>query len=95
MIHEELEVQAGIDVDKYFVESIVDHEERGWNVKNRKFRVRWSGYQPDEDSRLNWNAVKDLVLWTNLKSRSNWAEEFARKVDIQERESYFPKCCKN
>jgi len=34
MIPEELEVLAGIDVDEYFVESIIDHEERGRNVKN-------------------------------------------------------------
>jgi len=44
---------AGIDVDEYFVESIVDHEERGRNVKNWKFRVRWAGYEPDEGSWLN------------------------------------------
>ncbi len=61
MTPEELEVLAGIDVDEYFVESIIDHEERGRNVKNWKFRVRWSGYEPDEDSWLNWNAVKDLA----------------------------------
>jgi len=34
MTPEELEVLAGIGVDEYFVESIVDHEERGRNVKN-------------------------------------------------------------
>ena len=28
MTPEELEVLAGIDVDEYFVESIIDHEER-------------------------------------------------------------------
>jgi hypothetical protein len=50
---EELEVLAGIDVDEYIVESIIDDEERGRNVKNWKFRVRWLGYQPGEDSWLN------------------------------------------
>ena len=40
MTPEESEVLAGIDVDEYFVESIGDHEERGRNVKNWKFRVR-------------------------------------------------------
>ena len=49
----ELEMLAGIDVDEYFVESIIDHEERGWNMKNWKFRIRWSVYEPDKDSRLN------------------------------------------
>ena len=58
MTPEELEVLAGIHVE-YFVESIVDHEERGRNVTNWKFRVRWLEYEPDENSWLNWNAVKD------------------------------------
>ena len=39
MTPEEFEVLAGIDVDEYFVGSFVDHEERGRNVKNLKFRV--------------------------------------------------------
>ena len=43
MTPEELEDLADIDVDEYCVESITDHEERGRNVKNWKFRVRWSG----------------------------------------------------
>ena len=30
-------------------------------MKNRKCRVRWSGYEPDEDSWLNWKVVKDLA----------------------------------
>ena len=51
MTPEELKVLAGIDVDEYF----------GRKVKNWKFRVRWSRYEQDEDSWLNWNAVKDLA----------------------------------
>ena len=42
-----------------FVKSIIDHEETGQNLKNWKFWVRWSGYETDEVSWLNWNAVKD------------------------------------
>ena len=45
-----------------FVDSIMDHEQRGRSVNNLKFRVQWSGYDElDEDSWLNWNAVKDLA----------------------------------
>ena len=65
MTLEELEV-LGIDVDDYFVDGIVDHEERGQNVKNWKFRVRWLGYAPDEDSCLNWNEVKDWPDWISI-----------------------------
>jgi len=32
-------VLEGIDVDDYFLEKIADHEERGRNFKNWKFRV--------------------------------------------------------
>ena len=53
MTPEYLEVIAGIDVDEYFVDGIIDHEERGRNVKNWKFQVQWSRYEPDEDSWLN------------------------------------------
>ena len=40
MTPEEFEVLEGIDVDEYFVGSIIDHEEKGWNVNNWKFQVR-------------------------------------------------------
>ena len=52
---------AGIDVDENFVEKILYDKERCCGFKNRKFRVRWARYEPDEDSWLNWNAVKDLA----------------------------------
>jgi len=45
-----LEELAGIDVDKYFVEKIVDHDEQGRSFKHWKFRVRKEGYEPDKDS---------------------------------------------
>ena len=37
MTPEELEVLVGIDINEYFDEKIVDHEERGWNKKNGSF----------------------------------------------------------
>ena len=92
MTPEELEVQAGIDVDEYFVESIVDHEERGRNVKNRTFWVRWA----DKDSWLNWNAVKDLATldtysqdYPELKLGWRKCKKRYEMVDIRERESIF------
>ena len=42
MTPEELGLLADI-----YVKRIVDHEEIGRNVTNCKFRVQWSGYEPD------------------------------------------------
>ena len=61
MTKEEIEVLSAIDLDEYYVEKIVAHEEQGRNPKNWKFKVRWVGYESEEDSWLNWTAVKDLA----------------------------------
>ena len=42
MTTEELEVLAGVDMDQYFVESNIDHEERSRNVKNWKMKIHGS-----------------------------------------------------
>jgi len=47
MTPKELEVLAGIDLDDYYVEKIIDREEKGRNPNNWKFRVRWAGYDSD------------------------------------------------
>ena len=62
MTPEELEALEGIDVSEYLAEKIVDNKEQGRSFKNWTFRVRWAGYEPEEDSWLNWNAVKNLTL---------------------------------
>ena len=69
---EDLKVLAGIGVDEYFVEKIVDHDEQGRSFKHWKFRVRKEGYEPDKDSWLYWNEVKDLAVldsncWEHLE----------------------------
>ena len=61
MTREEIEVLLSIDLDEYYVDKIVEHEEKGKNPKNWKFKVRWVGYEPEEDSWLNWTAAKDLA----------------------------------
>ena len=61
MTEQEIEVLSAIDLDEYYVEKIVAHEEKGRNPKNWKFKVRWVEYEPEEDSWLNWTAVKDLA----------------------------------
>ena len=47
----------------YYVEIITAHEEKGNNLNNWKFKVRWVGYEQEVDSWLNWTAVKDLAAF--------------------------------
>ena len=61
MTREEIEVLASIDLNEYYVDKIVEDEEKGKNPKNWKFKVRWVGYEPEDDSWLNWTAVEDLA----------------------------------
>ena len=60
MSNEELEFLSAINLDEYYVVTIVAHEEKSENPKNWSFKVRWVGYKPEEDSWLNWTTVKDL-----------------------------------
>ncbi len=54
---------AATDNDEYSVESIVGHRpDSGIRTKNQlEFRVRWRGYEPEEDSWLPWTDVKELA----------------------------------
>ena len=61
MTRYEIEVLASINPDEYYVDKIVEHEEKGKNPNNSKFKVRWVAYEPEEDSWLNLTAVKDLA----------------------------------
>ena len=62
MSKEELEVLSAVDLDEYYVKKIVAHEEKGKNPKNWSFKAIWVGYEPEEDSSINWTAVKDFDL---------------------------------
>ena len=70
MTREDIEVLVSIDLDKYYVDKIVEHEEKEKNPKNWKFKVRWVGYEPEEVSWLNWTAVKDLAALDTTEQRS-------------------------
>jgi hypothetical protein len=60
MTLEEAIALAAVDLDEFYVEKVVSHEEKGKNPKNWKYLVRWLGYEEGDDSWLNWSAVKDL-----------------------------------
>jgi hypothetical protein len=53
---------AAADDDEYIVEAIVDHRgpPTGRPRKELEFRVRWKGYEPDEDTWLPYNEVSKL-----------------------------------
>ena len=53
MTKEEIAVLSAIDLDEYYVDEIMAHEEKGRNPKNWNFKVRWVGYEPEHDSWLN------------------------------------------
>jgi hypothetical protein len=50
---------AGLDIDEHLVHDIVDHK-GSKKQKNLKFRVRWEGYEPDDDTWEPWAEVKHL-----------------------------------
>ena len=51
---------AAVDLDEFYVEKIVDHQGPAKRHKEWKYRVRWLGYEPEDDSWLPWAQVKDL-----------------------------------
>lgn len=52
---------AGIDLDEFVVDFIVDHRENGRNHRDWEFLVRWNGYEPTEDTWLPWSEVRNLA----------------------------------
>ena len=82
MTKEVIKVLSAIDLDEYYVDKIMAHEEKGWNPKNWKFKVKWIGYETEDDSWLNWPAVKDLAtLDSYSKEHPELKLDCSRSVD--------------
>jgi hypothetical protein len=50
---------AATDLGEFYDEKIIGHSGTGKNPKKLKFRVLWLGYEPEDDTMLDW--VKDLA----------------------------------
>ena len=61
MSAEKIESLVAADLDEFYAEKIIGHTGTGKNPKRWKFRVRQRGYEPEDDTMLDWAAVKDLA----------------------------------
>ena len=61
MSTEKIESLVAADLDEFYVGKIIGHTCTGKNPKRLKFRVHWRGYEPEDDTMLDWSAVKDLA----------------------------------
>ena len=67
---EEAAALAATDLDEIHMESIVDHKGEGKGPKKWKFRGRWFGYEPEDDTWLKWIAVKESEV-LDIYSKAN------------------------
>ena len=44
---------VAVDQDEFYVEKIIGYSGVGKNPKKWKFRVRWLGYDPEDDTMLD------------------------------------------
>ena len=61
MPKKKIETLAATDLDEFDAEKNIGHSGTGKNPKKWKFRVRWLGYEPEDDTMLDWAPVKDLA----------------------------------
>lgn len=47
--------------DEFYVELNIGHERAGKNPKKWNYKVRWLGCETDDNTMLDWAAVKDLA----------------------------------
>jgi hypothetical protein len=60
LTEDEARALAAVDMDEFYVREIVEHRGGGTNPKKWEYRVRWLGYEPEDDTWLPYKSVKDL-----------------------------------
>ena len=59
-VFENIESSVVSDLAEFYVEQIIGYTCNGKNPKKWKFRIHWGGYEPEDDTMVDWAAVKDL-----------------------------------
>jgi hypothetical protein len=67
---------AAVDLDEFYVESIVEHRGSGSNPRRWTYRVRWLGYEEGDDTWLPYSSVKNLTALDDYAA--------AQKISIPE-----------
>ena len=71
MSAEKIESLIAADLDEFYMENFIVHTGTGKNPKRWKFRVRWCGYEPEDDTMLDWVTVKDLAALDECSEDEN------------------------
>jgi hypothetical protein len=67
---EEARALAAVDLNEYYVESIVRHVGTSKDPKKWSYLVRWLGYEEGDDSWLPWSSVKNLEALDEYAKRN-------------------------
>jgi len=58
---EKIESFIATDLGELYMEKFIGHSGTRKNPKKWKFRVRWGGYELEDDTLLDWTAIKGLA----------------------------------
>ena len=58
MSAEKIESLIAADLDEFYVDKIIRYTGTDKNPKRWKFRVLWRGYEPEDDTMLDWTGLR-------------------------------------
>lgn len=70
------------DQDRFEVEKIVSHRGDMNRVSTLTFRVRWSGYPPEEDTMEPWNSLRSNAALHEYLRRIGQASKIPREFRV-------------